>query len=107
MAAQRLAEQQTAVAVQLALGRMTEQQALQAALRRVGTGKRLELALYLFPFIQGIQQQTGMGDVDGTDQLAVAFVAQPGSIFGRNRQPPLVVEADGVSATQQIAVPER
>ena len=47
-----------------------------------------------------------MGDVDGADQLAVALVAQPITKFGRNRQPPLAVQADGVSATQQIAVPE-
>jgi hypothetical protein len=85
---------------------MSEQHALQAAFRRIGTGKGLELALYLFPFTQGVKQQTGMGYVDGADQLAVALGAQPISIFGRNRQSPFAVQADGVSATQQIAVPE-
>jgi len=66
----------------------------------------LELALDLFPFIQGIKQQTGMGNIDGADQLAVAFIAQPITEFGRNCQPPFTVQADGMSATQQIAVPE-
>lgn len=47
-----------------------------------------------------------MGNIDGADQLAVAFVAQPITEFGRNCQPPFTVQADGMSATQQIAVPE-
>jgi hypothetical protein len=47
-----------------------------------------------------------MGNIYGADQLALAFVAQPITVLGRNRQPPFAVQADGVSTTQQIAVPE-
>lgn len=47
-----------------------------------------------------------MGNIDGADQLALAFVAQPITVLGRNRHSPLAVEADGMRTTQQIAVPE-
>lgn len=85
---------------------MPEQQPLQAALKGIHAGERLELALDLFPFVQGVKQQAGMGNIDGADQLALAFVAQPITVLGRNRQSPLAVEADGMRTTQQIAVPE-
>jgi hypothetical protein len=85
---------------------MPEQQPLQAAFGGIHAGKGLELALDLFPLVQGVKQQTGMSNIDGADQLAVAFIAQPVTKLGRNRQPPFAVQADGVSATQQISVPE-
>ena len=106
MVTQWLAQQQTAIAIQLAFGRMAEQQPLQAALYGVHAGEHLELALYLFPFVQGVKQQAGMSTIYGADQLALAFVAQPITVLGRNCQSPFAVQADGVSTTQQIAVPE-
>ncbi|SPO57352.1 protein of unknown function [Pseudomonas sp. JV551A1] len=92
--------QETPTAIELQVNRITDQQALQAAVFLTQRWQGTQLGFYLFPLIEGVNTQAGVNGVDGHDQLTIATRIELVTVPARHGETTLGIEADGVGSAE-------